>query len=112
MRLGVVEYFDAAHYLPEHYSCGKMHGHTYKVEVIIEGEKKDGKMIMDFHDVKMKVRKVIAELDHRPLNELLTYPSAENILEFIFEKLKEEFDYPLRVRLWEGKDKWVEISEH
>lgn len=112
MRLGVIEYFDAAHYLPEHSTCSKVHGHTYKVEVVIEGEKKEGKMIMDFHDVKAIVRGVIAELDHRLLNELLPYPSAENILEYIFKKLKEKLDYPMRVRLWEGKDKWVEISEH
>ncbi len=112
MRLGVVEYFDSAHYLPQHDSCGRMHGHTYKVEVVIEGEKKEDKMIMDFHEVKMKVRTVIAELDHRSINEILDYPSAENITEYIFRKLKKEFDYPLRVRVWEGKGKWIEISEY
>lgn len=111
MRLGVVEYFDTAHYLPGHETCNRMHGHTYRLEVVLEGEKKGG-MLMDFQEVKEKVQKVVFKLDHRVMNELLDYPSAENILELIFEKLKEELDYPLKVKLWEGKGKWVEISEH
>jgi len=88
-----------------------MHGHTYRLEVVLQGEKKEGKMIVDFQEVKDRVRKVIARLDHRPLNEILEYPSAENVLEFIFRQLKKELDYPLRVRLWEGEGKWVEVSE-
>jgi len=38
MRLGIIDYVDSAHYLPGHGKCGKMHGHTYKIEVLIEGE--------------------------------------------------------------------------
>ena len=40
MRLGITEYIDCAHFLPGHPKCGQVHGHTYKVEVVIEGEKK------------------------------------------------------------------------
>lgn len=110
MRLGVVEYFDAAHYLPEHRSCGVMHGHTYKVEVILEGEPRGG-IIVDFADVKAALREVLAEYDHRMLNELLEYPSAENICMSIYEKLKARLKFPLRVRLWEGEGKWVETGD-
>ncbi|WP_456475776.1 6-pyruvoyl trahydropterin synthase family protein [Candidatus Pyrohabitans sp.] len=110
MKLGVVEYFDAAHYLPEHRSCGVMHGHTYKVEVILEGEPRGG-IIVDFADVKATLREVLAEYDHRMLNELLPYPSAENICMSIYEKLKARLNFPLRVRLWEGEGKWVETGD-
>ena len=44
MRLCREFYFDAAHYIP-HYKgkCEKLHGHTYKLEVVIESNvKKDG----------------------------------------------------------------------
>ncbi len=110
MKLGVVEYFDAAHYLPEHRSCGRMHGHTYKVELVLEGEPKEG-IIMDFAEVKAALREVLAEYDHRVLNELLEYPSAENICISIYEKLKAKLGFPIRVRLWEGEGKWVEVGD-
>ncbi len=110
MRLGVVEHFDAAHYLPEHRSCGKLHGHTYRVEVVLEGEPKEG-IIIDFAEVKAALREVLAEYDHRVLNELMPYPSAENICRSIYEKLKERLEFPLRVRLWEGEGKWVEVGD-
>ena len=38
MKLGITEFIDCAHFLPGHPKCGQVHGHTYKVEVIIEGE--------------------------------------------------------------------------
>ena len=40
MKLGITEYIDCAHYLPSHDKCGRLHGHTYTMDVIIEGEKK------------------------------------------------------------------------
>src|SRR2546425_1278148 len=38
MKLGVTEYIDCAHHLPGHERCGSLHGHTYQVDVFIEGE--------------------------------------------------------------------------
>lgn len=111
MRLGIIEYFDSSHFLPEHHSCGIMHGHTYKVEVILTGEKKGRGMIIDFQDVKKAVKKVLSRYDHKVLNDMLEYPSAENICQSIHNELKEDLDFPLIVRLWEGRDKWVEYSD-
>ena len=51
MKLGIIEYIDCAHFLPGHHKCGALHGHTYRVEVTIEGENKTG-MIVDFGDLK------------------------------------------------------------
>ena len=41
MKLGVIDYIDCAHYIPGHDKCGSLHGHTYKIEVVIEGEKNE-----------------------------------------------------------------------
>ncbi len=110
LKLCVIEHFDAAHYLPGHESCGSMHGHTYRVEVVIEGELRDN-MLMDFAELRKLVREVLAEYDHAVLNELLEYPSAENLCTSIFKKLKQRLRLPLkRVRLWEGEGKWVQIE--
>ena len=108
MRLGVIEYIDSAHFLPGHTKCGSLHGHTYKVEVVIEGENKSG-MIMDFADLKETVRDTLLQFDHKLLNDFLEYPSIENICELIKRKLDERLRLPFTLRVWEGQGKWAEI---
>src|SRR5262249_55326005 len=78
MRLGITEYIDCAHFLPGHPKCGQVHGHTYKVEVIIEGEASGG-MVVDFTDLKTRTREVLAQYDHRHWNDVLEVPTVENI---------------------------------
>src|SRR5580765_3814748 len=68
MKLGVTEYVDCAHFLPGHPKCGPLHGHTYKVEVVVEGKPKDG-MIIDFADLKHELREVLRQYDHRSWND-------------------------------------------
>ncbi|MFQ5907859.1 MAG: 6-carboxytetrahydropterin synthase QueD [Thermoplasmata archaeon] len=109
MRLGVTEYMDSAHFLPGHAKCGTLHGHTYKVEVIVEGEAKSG-MVIDFADLKDHVRKVMAAYDHRALNDILEYPSVENICERLAADLKDHLSFPFLVRVWEGQGKWAETQ--
>ena len=46
MILGVSETFDSAHFLPNHPKCGRIHGHTYKVEIEVEGELKKIKALI------------------------------------------------------------------
>ncbi len=110
MRVGIADYFDSSHYIPGHEKCGKLHGHTYRVEVEVEGELKGG-MVIDFADLKRALREVIDDLDHRVLNDLIENPTCENICIYIYERLKEKLkDLKIvRVRLYEGKDKWAEL---
>ena len=108
MKLGVIEYIDCAHFLPGHNKCGTLHGHTYRVEVTIEGENKTG-MIIDFGDLKQLLRETLSAYDHRSFNDFLKYPSVENICEMIRRKLAERLSLPFTVRVWEGKGKWAEL---
>ncbi len=108
MKLGVIEYIDSAHYLPGHSKCGSLHGHTYRVEVIIEGENKSG-MIMDFADLKHALRETLAQFDHKLFNDFLPYPSIENICEMMKKKLEERLHFPFTLRVWEGQGKWAEL---
>ena len=109
MRLCREFYFDAAHYIPNYKGkCEKLHGHTYRLEIVIEGGvKKDG-MVVDFAKVKEIVgASVIEKLDHQALNELFENPTAEHIINWIAEQLKGKL--PLySIKLWEGHGKWVE----
>lgn len=109
MRLGITEYMDCAHFLPDHAKCGSLHGHTYKVEVIVRGERTDG-MIIDFADLKTQVRDVLDEYDHRALNDFLDYPSVENICEMLGSRLEARLDFPFVIRIWEGLGKWAEME--
>jgi 6-pyruvoyltetrahydropterin/6-carboxytetrahydropterin synthase len=108
MKLGVIEYIDCAHFLPGHEKCGRLHGHTYRVEVIIEGENKSG-MIMDFAELKSSLRQTLGNYDHHSFNEFLEYPSVENICEMIKGRLAERVPFPFTLRVWEGQGKWAEL---
>jgi 6-pyruvoyltetrahydropterin/6-carboxytetrahydropterin synthase len=108
MRLGITEYIDCAHFLPGHAKCGQIHGHTYKVEVIIEGEANGG-MVLDFNDLKAQTRTVLQQYDHHNWNDFLPFPSVENICELLSRQLKERLRFPFVIRVWEGHGKWAEM---
>ena len=108
MKLGTVHYIDCAHMLPGHPKCGYLHGHTYKVEVIIEGDTRDG-MVIDFADMKCAVNEVLNLYDHKSLNDFLDYPTVENICLLLHRQLKEKLPFVFTIRVWEGDGKWAEL---
>jgi 6-pyruvoyltetrahydropterin/6-carboxytetrahydropterin synthase len=109
MRLGVTDHIDCAHTLRGHPKCGQLHGHTYRVEVVVEGEMRDG-MVVDFADLKGQVRSVLSRFDHRDWNDFLEYPTVENICERIASELAGRIAFPFSIRVWEGHGKWAETS--
>jgi len=108
MKLGVIEHIDCAHHLPGHQKCGQVHGHTYKVEMIIEGKNENG-MVVDFSVLKQELREVLSHYDHRSLNDFLQYPSVENICEMLRKELEKRVGFPFTLRIWEGEGKWAEL---
>jgi len=108
MRLGVSEYVDCAHFLPGHPKCGQIHGHTYKVDVEIEGDHSKG-MVVDFADLRAQIRGVLAEFDHRNWNDVLDYPSVENICELLHRRLAQKLAFSFTIRIWEGHGKFAEM---
>jgi 6-pyruvoyltetrahydropterin/6-carboxytetrahydropterin synthase len=108
VRLGITEFIDCAHLLPGHTKCGRLHGHTYKVDVTIEGEQRGG-MIIDFNELKGRTREVLHEYDHRNWNDVLEFPSVENICALLSQRLRERLPFPLTIRVWEGNGKWAEL---
>ncbi len=70
-----------------------MHGHNWKVEVEVCGNKLDNiGMVMDFKEIKKSTNNIVGELDHEFLNDLEPFkeknPTAENIAKYIFGRLK------------------------
>ena len=80
--------FSAAHMVIGHESCGKIHGHSYIVDVEVEGER-SGQFgfVIDFKVLKDITRKICKSLDHRvliPLNspDLKVTFEDDNTIEF------------------------------
>lgn len=109
MRLGVTDHIDCAHLLPGHLKCGQLHGHTYRIEVVVEGEARDG-MVLDFADLKARVRAVLARYDHRHLNDFMDLPTVENICERLATEVAERVELPFSLRVYEGHGKWAETD--
>ncbi|MCA9312559.1 MAG: 6-carboxytetrahydropterin synthase QueD [Phycisphaerales bacterium] len=86
--------FEAAHWLPTFpagHKCRRMHGHSFKVDVVVEGEasEQDG-YLMDYGDIKRAIAPVEQQLDHHLLNEVegLENPTSEMIARWIFHRLQ------------------------
>lgn len=101
--------FDAAHYLPEYNGkCERLHGHTYKLVVKVQGTPDHEGMVIDFIRLKNIVKEnVLVHLDHACINDILPQPSAENISVWVWNKLKDLLhgdNYDLyEVEVWETK---------
>ena len=113
--------FSSDHTLVGHSGpCKKMHGHNWKVEVEITGDKLDNiGMVVDFKEIRKATNLVVDELDHEFLNNLEPFsednPTAENIARYIFTKLSEEFSNKNvkvnSIKLWETDKSAVSYKE-
>lgn len=115
MKLGVVTEFDAAHSLPGYPGkCVNLHGHTYEVEIVVEGNVGGDGFVMDFYKLKKIIAGALQELDHSLLNDILPNPTAETIAGWIADRLTRDLDGTavrlFSLKLWEGKNKWVMID--
>lgn len=85
--------FEAAHRLPHvppGHKCGRLHGHSFRVEVRAAGQVDDRTgMVMDFDDIKAAFAPLYAQLDHNFLNEVegLANPTSENLARWIWARL-------------------------
>jgi 6-pyruvoyltetrahydropterin/6-carboxytetrahydropterin synthase len=86
--------FEAAHLLPglpEAHKCRRLHGHSFKAEIVVSGEL-DPRLgwVMDYADISSAFKPLWEQLDHRYLNEVagLENPTSENIAIWIWARLK------------------------
>jgi len=111
--------FAAAHHIKEAGGkCENLHGHTWKVQVTLQGKKLDERgILIDFREVKKIVKKSIDELDHQYLNEVLKNiePTTENIAKYLFKKLKRKLNSERvklsKIKVGESDKTWVSYSE-
>ena len=94
MELRKTFQFEAAHllpYLPKSHKCRRLHGHSFRVEVVVAGEC-DRKLgwLMDYADISEAFAPIWARLDHFYLNEIegLENPTIENMAAWFWQKLQ------------------------
>ena len=85
--------FEAAQTLPkapEGHKCRRMHGHSFKVEISVEGES-DPEIgwLYDHAKISEAMKPIIQQLDHSYLNEIagLENPTIENMAAWFWKKL-------------------------
>jgi 6-pyruvoyltetrahydropterin/6-carboxytetrahydropterin synthase len=101
--------FDAAHYVPCFagigHKCGRLHGHTWRVEIHVEGEvNPETAILVDYYDLHAAWAPIGEALDHRYLNEVegLEKPTTEVIAAWIWERLKPSLPLLSKLVLYEG----------
>jgi 6-pyruvoyltetrahydropterin/6-carboxytetrahydropterin synthase len=93
MRLEKTFRFEAAHWLPhvpEGHKCGRMHGHSFRVTIAVEGEMDPHSgWVIDYGDIKSAFAPLEQQLDHFCLNEIegLENPTSEVLSKWIWDKM-------------------------
>lgn len=87
--------FEAAHrlpHVPQDHKCFRLHGHGYRVEVVVAGEVDETTgWLLDFGDIKAIVDPLIRErLDHRNLNDVpgLENPTSEILCAWLWREIE------------------------
>lgn len=109
-ELKVSDSIASAHFIPGYDGpCKDLHGHTWKIEVTIQAEElNDLGLVVDFQEVKRKLKEFLKPLDHVCLNDLEAFktdkPTTENLARHVYRgfaracapfKLK-------KIRVWES----------
>lgn len=95
--------FEAAHRLPNApagHKCLRLHGHSFRVEIVCEGEiDRETGWLVDFGEIKAAFAPIFEKLDHRYLNEVdgLENPTAENLAHWIWVRMKPRLPVLARV---------------
>ncbi|MBZ5581975.1 MAG: 6-carboxytetrahydropterin synthase QueD [Acidobacteriia bacterium] len=108
----IEETFAAGHALRNyHGKCENVHGHNYRCQVTLQGERLDAiGLLVDFVELKRVVHEVLDRMDHQWLNDFPPFdslnPSAENMAKYIYDEvsagLKSRDGVQVgSVRLWE-----------
>lgn len=119
-EIGVVAQFEAAHRLKGDFGPAvRMHGHTYRLEVVVRGERLDGSNVLyDIGRLREEVDALAGRLSYRDLNEVPglegVNTTAEAMARFCWEALAPGLAgsglASLVVRVWESPQVWAGLD--
>lgn len=108
-RLSVDKNFSAAHQLTNYNGpCENLHGHTWKLQIVVEGNKLDeAGMLIDFRILKNELKQLTENFDHKFLNDLFEEsPTSEFLSKHVFDTLKTQLPKHVslkEVSIWESE---------
>jgi 6-pyruvoyltetrahydropterin/6-carboxytetrahydropterin synthase len=110
-RIGRTYRFESAHRLPnvpDGHKCKNLHGHNYRVEIVVSGKLDDRGFVVDFAEIDADVAPLIKKVDHRLLNDVdgLENPTAEIIAAWFLLRI----EGCQSVRVYENDDCWAEVT--
>jgi 6-pyruvoyltetrahydropterin/6-carboxytetrahydropterin synthase len=94
VRLTKTFRFEAAHHLPtfpDGHKCRRLHGHSYRFDVIVEGEVDPQKgYLIDYGQMQQVIDPIVRRLDHYCLNEIegLANPTSEVLARWLWERIR------------------------
>jgi len=111
--------FEASHQLaglPDGHKCRRLHGHTYRIEVVLENSNlTDCGFVVDFADLAPVKAYLDTSLDHRHLNDVFDFaPTSENLAHHLYRWCRAELPCQVgglvaAVRLSETGSTWAEF---
>ncbi|HEY2404353.1 MAG TPA: 6-carboxytetrahydropterin synthase QueD [Polyangiaceae bacterium] len=108
--------FEAAHRLPrvpEGHKCARLHGHSFKIELAIEGAvNPETGWLIDYARIDEVWEPLHAQLDHNYLNDVpgLENPTSENLAFWLWQKLKGALPELTRITVHETCDARCEFE--
>ncbi len=121
--LGISGHFDSAHFLKNYNgACANLHGHTWKVDILVSSEKLDEiGMAIDFKILKKMLNTILDKYDHHLINDIKPFdninPTAENLSREIYIELKSKISKEYKnaklesVTVWESPNAFVKFEE-
>ena len=109
-RIGRTYWFEAAHYLPhvpDGHKCKNIHGHNYRVEIVLKGELDERGFVKDFAEIDDEMAPLLKQVDHCLLNDVegLDNPTAEIIAAWFLARISDCES----VRVYENDRSWAEV---
>ena len=107
-ELQVEKYFASAHQLVDYNGpCENLHGHNWRVQVIVAGEELDHVgMLIDFKILKGYLQEIIDFLDHKFLNDILEFsPTSEKLSKYIYTEMQKKLNKAATIKkviVWES----------
>ncbi|HEX8325758.1 MAG TPA: 6-carboxytetrahydropterin synthase QueD [Tepidisphaeraceae bacterium] len=107
LKLSKSFHFEAAHWLPtfpQGHKCRRLHGHSFRFDVIVEGDVDPAKgYLIDYGDIKLIVDPIVRQLDHYNLNDIpgLDNPTSEMIAVWLWNRIQPELPILSRITVYE-----------